>query len=115
MTRSPNSGEVTRVHDVKRAAALAKLPAVPVPAGFLVQPIDADEVAARLVELTLRCRARPTCSAYMCASVIGAGWSCRAARHYEEPALAALILSIATTNVFNRLNVATRQVAGAWG
>ncbi len=37
-----------------------------------------------------------------------------AARHYDEPALAALILSIATTNVFNRLNVTTRQVAGAW-
>ena len=28
---------------------------------------------------------------------------------------AALILSIATTNVFNRLNVTTRQVAAAWG
>jgi alkylhydroperoxidase family enzyme len=38
-----------------------------------------------------------------------------AARHHDEPALAALILSIATTNVFNRLNVTTRQVAGAWG
>src|SRR5258708_4073825 len=37
-----------------------------------------------------------------------------AARHYEEPALAALILSIPTTNVLNRLNVSTRQVAGAW-
>jgi AhpD family alkylhydroperoxidase len=37
-----------------------------------------------------------------------------AARHYVERALAALILSIATTNVFNRLNVATRQLAGAW-
>jgi AhpD family alkylhydroperoxidase len=37
-----------------------------------------------------------------------------AARHYDEPALAALVLSIATTNFFNRLNVATRQVAGAW-
>jgi|SRR5579875_2621035 len=35
-----------------------------------------------------------------------------AARHYDEKALAALILSIATTNVFNRLNVTTRQVAG---
>jgi AhpD family alkylhydroperoxidase len=35
-----------------------------------------------------------------------------AARHYNEPALASLILSIAATNVFNRLNVATRQVAG---
>lgn len=38
-----------------------------------------------------------------------------AARHYDERALAALILSIATTNVFNRLNVTTKQVAGAWG
>jgi AhpD family alkylhydroperoxidase len=37
-----------------------------------------------------------------------------AARHYDETALAALILSIATTNVFNRLNVTTRQVAGEW-
>jgi AhpD family alkylhydroperoxidase len=38
-----------------------------------------------------------------------------AARHYDERGLAALVLMIATTNVFNRLNVATRQVAGAWG
>jgi AhpD family alkylhydroperoxidase len=37
-----------------------------------------------------------------------------AARHYDEPALAALILAIATINVWNRLNVATRQVAGEW-
>ena len=38
-----------------------------------------------------------------------------ATQHYDEPALAALILSIATTNIFNRLNVTTRQVAGsAW-
>ncbi len=32
---------------------LAKLPVLPVPAGFRFQPIDADEVAARLVELSL--------------------------------------------------------------
>ncbi len=37
-----------------------------------------------------------------------------AARHYEEPALAALILSIATVNLWNRLNASTRQVAGEW-
>jgi AhpD family alkylhydroperoxidase len=37
-----------------------------------------------------------------------------AARHYDEPALAALLLAIATTNVWNRLNVAIRQPAGAW-
>jgi AhpD family alkylhydroperoxidase len=37
-----------------------------------------------------------------------------AARRYDEQALAALILMIATTNVFNRLNVTTRQTAGSW-
>jgi AhpD family alkylhydroperoxidase len=36
-----------------------------------------------------------------------------AARHYDERALAALLLWIATTNVFNRVNVATRQPAGS--
>ena len=35
-----------------------------------------------------------------------------AARHFDERELAALVLSIATVNVWNRLNVATRQVAG---
>jgi len=35
-----------------------------------------------------------------------------AARHYDEQELAALVLSIASINVWNRLNVATRQVAG---
>jgi AhpD family alkylhydroperoxidase len=33
-----------------------------------------------------------------------------AARHYDEPALAALIVSIALINFWNRLNVPTRQV-----
>jgi alkylhydroperoxidase family enzyme len=37
-----------------------------------------------------------------------------AARHYDERALAALVLSIAAINVWNRLNVATKQVAGVW-
>ncbi len=36
-----------------------------------------------------------------------------AVRHYDERGLAALILWIATTNVFNRLNVTTRQPAGS--
>jgi len=35
-----------------------------------------------------------------------------AARHYDEQELAALVLSIAQINVWNRLNVATRQVVG---
>ena len=37
-----------------------------------------------------------------------------AARHYDERELSALLLSIALINVWNRLNVATRQVAGEW-
>ena len=37
-----------------------------------------------------------------------------AARHYDEQELAALILAIASINVWNRLNAAARQVAGAW-
>jgi hypothetical protein len=37
-----------------------------------------------------------------------------AARHFDEPALAALIIAIATINVWNRLNVTTRQIAGEW-
>lgn len=37
-----------------------------------------------------------------------------AKRHYTDDALAALVLAIATINVWNRLNVATRQVAGEW-
>ena len=34
------------------------------------------------------------------------------AEHYDEEGLAALVLSIAEINVWNRLNAATRQVAG---
>jgi alkylhydroperoxidase family enzyme len=37
-----------------------------------------------------------------------------AARYYDESALAALIIAIANINVWNRLNVTTRQVAGEW-
>lgn len=37
-----------------------------------------------------------------------------AARHYTEQELAALVLWIATANLFNRLNATTKQVAGAW-
>jgi len=36
-----------------------------------------------------------------------------AAKHYDESALAALLIAISAVNVWNRLNVATRQVAGA--
>jgi AhpD family alkylhydroperoxidase len=35
-----------------------------------------------------------------------------AAAHYDEPQLAALVMTITTVNLWNRLNVTTRQVAG---
>lgn len=35
-----------------------------------------------------------------------------AARHYDQQALSGLVLSIALINIWNRLNVATRQIAG---
>lgn len=38
-------------------------------------------------------------------------WS-RARAHYDEAALASLLIAIANINVWNRLNVATRQPAG---
>lgn len=37
-----------------------------------------------------------------------------AARHYDEPALGALVVQIALINFWNRLNAATRQIAGQW-
>ncbi|MGH3433059.1 MAG: SDR family oxidoreductase [Thermocrispum sp.] len=45
----------TQFHDLMltTAEALARLPVIPVPSGTRVQPVDAGEVAARLVELTL--------------------------------------------------------------
>jgi len=36
-----------------------------------------------------------------------------AARHYDEPALGALVVSIALINFWNRINVTTRQIAGS--
>ena len=37
-----------------------------------------------------------------------------AAVHYDDKQLAGLVLAIANINVWNRLNTATRQVAGNW-
>ncbi|MBT2505416.1 carboxymuconolactone decarboxylase family protein [Streptomyces sp. ISL-98] len=36
-----------------------------------------------------------------------------AADHYDEKQLAALVLMVGVTNLFNRLNATTRQIAGA--
>ena len=38
-----------------------------------------------------------------------------AVRHYDQQELAALLLTIAQINVWNRLNAATRQIAGVAG
>lgn len=67
---------------------------------------DAERAAFALAEAMTRISDRPD-------PVPDEIWD-EAARHYEEPALAALVLAIANINVWNRLNIATRQVAGAW-
>jgi hypothetical protein len=37
-----------------------------------------------------------------------------AARYYDEPELAVLIINIALINFWNHIHVSTRQVAGEW-
>jgi AhpD family alkylhydroperoxidase len=68
---------------------------------------DAERAALALAEAATRLADRPD-------PVPDDIWA-EAARHYDEKALASLVLTIATTNLFNRLNATTRQVAGAWG
>jgi AhpD family alkylhydroperoxidase len=67
---------------------------------------DAERAALALTEAVTRLADRPD-------PVSDEIWD-EAARHYDEKGLATLVLSIATTNVFNRLNIPTRQIAGAW-
>jgi uncharacterized protein YbjT (DUF2867 family) len=46
----------TQFHDLMLGAVkgMAKMPVIPVPSGYRFQPVDAGEVADRLVELSLR-------------------------------------------------------------
>lgn len=67
---------------------------------------DAERAALALTEAVTRLSDRPD-------PVSDDVWA-EAARHYDERALSGLLLSIALINVWNRLNVATRQVAGEW-
>jgi AhpD family alkylhydroperoxidase len=67
---------------------------------------DAERAALALTEAATRLSDRPD-------PVPDEIWD-EAARHYDESALGALLISIAAINVWNRLNVATRQVAGEW-
>ena len=66
---------------------------------------DAERAALALTEALTRIADRPD-------AVPDEIWD-EAARHYDEPALGALVLQIAQINVWNRLNVAVRQPAGA--
>jgi AhpD family alkylhydroperoxidase len=68
---------------------------------------DAERAALALAEAATRLADRAD-------AVPDEVWD-EAARHYDEQGLAALTLMIAVTNLFNRLNATTRQVAGAWG
>jgi AhpD family alkylhydroperoxidase len=68
---------------------------------------DAERAALALAEAATRLADRPD-------PVPDEIWDA-AADHYDEKQLAAIILMIAVTNLFNRLNATTRQVAGTWG
>ena len=67
---------------------------------------DAERAALALAESVTRLSDRED-------PVPDAVWN-EAARHYGEKDLAGLLLWISITNVWNRLNVSTRQVAGEW-
>lgn len=67
---------------------------------------DAERAALALAESVTRLSDRPD-------PVPDEIWN-EAARHYDERELAGLLLAISLINVWNRLNVSTRQVAGEW-
>ncbi|MDB5561688.1 MAG: alkylhydroperoxidase [Hyphomicrobiales bacterium] len=67
---------------------------------------DAERAALALTEALTRLSDRPD-------AVPDVIWN-EAARHYDEDGLAALVISIAAINVWNRVNAATRQIAGQW-
>jgi AhpD family alkylhydroperoxidase len=67
---------------------------------------DAERAALALTEAATRLADRPD-------AVPDEVWD-EAARHYDEPQLAALVISIATINTWNRINATTRQITGDW-
>jgi len=67
---------------------------------------DAERAALALTEAVTRLNDRAD-------PVSDEIWN-EAARHYNERALAGLLLAIATINAWNRLNISTRQIAGEW-
>lgn len=67
---------------------------------------EAERAALALAEAVTRLADRPD-------GVPDEVWE-QAARHYDEQQLAALVVSIATINAWNRINAATRQITGEW-
>ena len=67
---------------------------------------DAERAALALTEAATRLSDRAD-------AVPDEIWN-EATRHYNETALASLVMSIGLINLWNRLNVVTRQVSGAW-
>lgn len=67
---------------------------------------EPERAALALAEATTRLSDRPD-------PVPDEIWN-EAARHYDERSLAALLVQIGLINTFNRLNAATRQIAGEW-
>ena len=67
---------------------------------------DAERAALALAESVTRLSDRPD-------PVPDEIWD-EAAKHYDERQLAGLLLAISLINVWNRLNVSTKQVAGEW-
>jgi AhpD family alkylhydroperoxidase len=67
---------------------------------------EAERAALALTEAVTRLSDRED-------PVPDAVWN-EADKHFDEHALAALVLAIAAINVWNRLNVAVRQPVGAW-
>jgi AhpD family alkylhydroperoxidase len=65
---------------------------------------DAERAALALTEAATRLADRPD-------PVSDEIWE-EAARHYDEKGLSAILVMIATTNLFNRLNAPIRQQAG---
>lgn len=68
---------------------------------------DAERAALALAEAATRLADRPE-------PVSDEVWNA-AADHFDEKGMAAIVLMIGVTNMFNRLNATTRQIAGAWG
>ena len=67
---------------------------------------DAERAAFALAEAMTRLSDRPE-------PVPDAIWD-EVVRNYDELQRAALVLTIANINLWNRLNIATRQLAGTW-